>query len=535
MLGAGGISKIVPSEWTNASKVEFDSRTDRYLLKTIAARIAFEYRLNRMKENPLAFVEFRKTRGKTLPQIAKIVDVETSDLKKYNSWLQTTTIPDDYSVAILVLVTNMDEVQSKIGRQPDAVAGKGGKTRREEIRHEDYPVLERVTTQVNNEEDPVFYTINGKKGILAKPGDDVASLAKGGKLKIKDFLLFNDMSNRDAVEEGQVYYLQRKLRKGPIEKHQVKSGETMWSVSQIFGIKLKNLLKLNRMRGPLPIQEGQIVYLQKKRPKNDPIEGSKSIKEQEPERKVPVMENYEEETVAKNSKLKKIPSPEEAMTNTGETVVIERTSKRPPQTKKEPVKETASAVTVSGNEEGDEDDIIVISEDEDNTGYASTTAPVKPTPTNPNVTIKSSSNTPETKKTTPAATVTNSASAAPKSGIHTVDVGQTLYSIARQYKVTVRDLAAWNGFGTDERVKVGQEIIVSSKGRVASANPSNDVANSPAKAEKTGGVATHQVAKGETLFSIAKRYSVAMKQIQEWNNMNDQNVKIGQKLIIRKI
>jgi membrane-bound lytic murein transglycosylase D len=535
MLGAGGVSKIVPSEWSNASKVEFDGRTDRYLLKTIAARIAFEYRLNRMKENPLAFVEYRKTRGKTLSEIAKIVDVETNDLKKYNSWLQTNMIPDDYSVSVLVLVTNLDLVQSKIGRQPDVVASKGSKTKKEEIKHGEYPVLERVTMQVNNEDDPVFYNINERKGILAKSGDDVASLAKGGKLKIKDFLLFNDMSNRDAIEEGQVYYLQRKGRKGPIEKHQVKSGETMWSVSQAFGIKLKNLLKLNRLRTSQPIQEGQIVYLQKRRPKDEPIESIKSIKEQEPERKVPVMENYEEETVAKNNKPKKTPSPEEAMTNPnpGETVVIERTSKRP-QAKRESAKETTtSTVTTPVIEEGGEDDIVVISEDEDNTGYTSTTTtPVKPAPTNPNVTIKNSSATTEAKKATPTSTTTASA---PKTSVHTVDVGQTLYSIARQYKVTVSDLAAWNGFGTDERVKVGQEIIVSSKGKAASAIASNDVTNTPTKAEKAGGVATHQVVKGETLFSISKRYSVAMKQIQEWNNMNDKNVKIGQKLIIRKI
>lgn len=535
MLGAGGISKIVPSEWNNASNVEFDGRTDRYLLKTIAARIAFEYRVNRMKENAFAFVEYRKGRGKTLSQIASMVDVDATDLKKNNSWLQANTIPDDYSVAVLVPVTRLDEVQSKIGRQPDVVASKGSKPKKEEIKHREYPVLERVTMQVNNEEDPVFYTINEMKGILAKPGDDIASLAKAGKLKIKDFLLFNDMSDRDAVEEGQVYYLQRKLRKGPIEKHQVQSGETMWSLSQMFGIKLKNLLKFNRMRTSIPIQEGQIVYLQKKRPKTDPIESNKGIKEQEPQQKVPVMETYEEETVAKNNKPKKTPSPEEVMTNPGETVVIERTSKRPTPTKKEPATETVSTVATTAKEESEDDDIIVINEDEDKTDYTTSTTPVKPAPTNPNVTIKNSPTTTEVKKTMPATTATTTTSAAPKSGMHTVDVGQTLYSIARQYKVSVKDLAAWNGFSTDERVKVGQELIVSNKAKASSASASNEVATTSSKVEKTGASATHQVAKGETLFSISKRYSVAMKQIQEWNNMNDQNVKIGQKLIIRKI
>lgn len=528
MLGAGGISKIVPSEWTNASSVEFDGRTDRYLLKTIAARIAFEYRINRMKQNPYAFVEYRKGRGKTLSQIASMVDADATELKKHNSWLQTNTIPDDYSVAILVPVTSLDEVQSKIGLQPDVVAAKGSKAKKEEIKHRDYPVLERVTMQVNNEEDPVFYTINEMKGILAKPGDDVASLARGGKLKIKDFLLFNDMTDRDAIEEGKVYYLQRKLRKGPVDKHQVQSGETMWSLSQMFGIKLRNLLKMNRMRAPQPIYEGQIVYLQKKRPKSDPIELRKGEKEQEPEQKVPVMEKYDDQVVAKNDKPRKTPSPEEVMTTPGETVVIERPAKKQPQAKKEtPAPVSTSAV--SKDEEGDEDEIVVIAEDEDKTGFSTATTPAKPTRVNPNVEIKNSPVPTEPKRTAPP--VSTASSAAPKSGLHTVDVGQTLYSIARQYKVSVRDLAAWNGFSTDERLKVGQEVIVSNKTRAVASNDNGGATRS----EKGGVAATHQVKKGETLFSISKRYSVAMKQIQEWNNMSDKNVKIGQKLIIRKI
>ena len=44
-LGASGISKIVPSQWTYAKEVDFNAQTDRYLLKTIAHRIAFEFKI----------------------------------------------------------------------------------------------------------------------------------------------------------------------------------------------------------------------------------------------------------------------------------------------------------------------------------------------------------------------------------------------------------------------------------------------------------------------------------------------------------
>ena len=498
MLGAGGISKIVPAEWTNATEIELSGNTDRYLLKTIASRIAFEHRVNRMKEPSLSFIEYRNTKGKTLSQIANMVNVDATELKKYNSWLQTNTIPSDYSVSILVPVERLDEVQSKVGRQTEIAVAKNDKSVAPVNR--DYPVLERITKETNNEDDPIFYFINEKKGILAKPGDDVASLARSSKIKIADFLRSNDMSDKDYVEEGKVYYLQRKARKGPVPKHAVVPGQSMWDISQIYAIRLKNLLKLNRLHVAMPLQEGQVVYLQKKRPKNEPLESSfdKPAVPSQPTEKVPMVEAYEEKVVAKETKKKtKTPTPEEVMTTPTETAVIGG---------------TATAEKPKKVETEEEDDIVVIAEEDEPVKTPVTSTRTTPPP----VTIKPSVETPK------KAPINNNAS-----GIHTVDIGQTLYSIARQYNVSVKDLAAWNSIATDERVKVGQELVVRGKMKAETAPKSSTASAS--------GASTHQVQKGETLFSISKRYSVAMKQIQTWNNMNDQNVKIGQKLIIRKI
>ena len=44
---------------------------------------------------------------------------------------------------------------------------------------------------------------------------------------------------------------------------------------------------------------------------------------------------------------------------------------------------------------------------------------------------------------------------------------------------------------------------------------------------------THQVVKGDTLYSLAKRYDVSVQMIQKLNNMNNNDLKIGQVLIIK--
>ena len=57
-----------------------------------------------------------------------------------------------------------------------------------------------------------------------------------------------------------------------------------------------------------------------------------------------------------------------------------------------------------------------------------------------------------------------SASAASPAAQHTVVVGETLYSIARRYQVTVANLQAWNG-KLDGNVKIGEVLRVQASAR----------------------------------------------------------------------
>ncbi len=504
-LGATGISKIVPSQWSYANEVDFDAQTDRYLLKAIAHRIAFEYRINRLKESRFSFVEYKKTKGKTLSDIATMANADINELKKYNSWLLTNTIPTDkdYSVAILVPAENLEEVQSKLNRQNELATSDAA-----------FPILKRVTVVTASEEEPIFYEINGKKGILAKAGDDVASLAKSGKMKIGDFLRYNDMTDKELVEEGKIYYLKKKDRKGPVPHHVVLTGQTMWQISQMYGIRMKNLLRLNRMNTVQRIQKGRVVYLQKKRPKDQPIEYLNG-KDSEELEKVPMKEQYdgtEEKVLVKDARQPETtekPSKPTQKPTIPESVIVEESSKKPSRPSRE------------------EDDIIVISDRDEVTPTETKKAPVNPTPpaSVKNTPVNPTPTTVKTApvKTTPAPTTTSSSST------HTVDVGQTLYSVARQYNVSVRDLAEWNNITTSERVKVGQTLVVKQpKGNTPA----------PVVEQKTtkpvASTTSHVVQKGETLYSISKRYGVTTKQIQDWNDMSDQNVKLGQKLTIKK-
>ena len=64
--------------------------------------------------------------------------------------------------------------------------------------------------------------------------------------------------------EGEKVYLQPKKKKGHKAYHIVLEGETMYSISQLYGIKLKYLYKKNRMNVGSEAYIGQKLSLQKK-------------------------------------------------------------------------------------------------------------------------------------------------------------------------------------------------------------------------------------------------------------------------------
>jgi len=71
---------------------------------------------------------------------------------------------------------------------------------------------------------------------------------------------------------GQVYYIQQKLGKASVPFHVVREGETLWDISQMYGVRLSNLLDFNRFDSVQRLQRGRVIWLQATRPKNKPIE-----------------------------------------------------------------------------------------------------------------------------------------------------------------------------------------------------------------------------------------------------------------------
>ncbi len=106
---------------------------------------------------------------------------------------------------------------------------------------------------------------------------------------------------------------------------------------------------------------------------------------------------------------------------------------------------------------------------------------------------------------------------------HAVAQGETLYSIARQYNVTVDELKKWNNL-TDNEISLGQTLNIGKSAPV--------IETPPKLIEQQSVSSTHTVAAKETLYSLARQYNVTVQQLKEWNNLTSDELKLGASLYV---
>jgi len=107
------------------------------------------------------------------------------------------------------------------------------------------------------------YTNNGAEFILASKGESYESIA--GQLGISAARLrrYNDQKAGSQPAEGSMVYIRSKARRSSDSQvvHVAKQGDTLWSISQLYGIRLKNLSRMNRGSHASPLPPGDQIRL----------------------------------------------------------------------------------------------------------------------------------------------------------------------------------------------------------------------------------------------------------------------------------
>lgn len=108
------------------------------------------------------------------------------------------------------------------------------------------------------------YIANDLLYIVVRAGDSWKSISKEFDISQKKLRKYNDLYKGYALQVGDILYLEKKNKKADKEHivHVLRAGESMYSVSQKYGIRLKNLYKMNEMDADDPAPEvGTILRL----------------------------------------------------------------------------------------------------------------------------------------------------------------------------------------------------------------------------------------------------------------------------------
>lgn len=269
---------------------------------------------------------------------------------------------------------------------------------------------------------PAFGYNNDVRFVLSANNETVSTISRRTDVSLGQLIKYNEQLNdgEQRLAEGTMVYLQPKRNafRGRAESHLVKEGETMFDISQTYGIKLAKLLQRNRMEKGMEPAVGQNIKLRGGKVKQRPALRGEAT----PDKPVNGVRIEMEEA----------PAPPPAAPTPPPTVQPERESGIRPVTPA-PTPTTPANTQPADNKPAD----------------TPPPAPVKPEERRPSTPVVQPA--PSTPVTTPPPAT------APV--YHTVEKGDTLWNISQRYQTTVAAIRQLNNM-TNDSIQLGQRLRV---------------------------------------------------------------------------
>ncbi len=108
-----------------------------------------------------------------------------------------------------------------------------------------------------------IYLNNNVKYVIAKKNDTFDKITKKLEKLFWELPKYNELDKDTKLKQGQIIYIQPKRRKGEKKYHIVKNGESLYTISQIYAVKTKNLRKYNNITENHKIRKGDKIWLRK--------------------------------------------------------------------------------------------------------------------------------------------------------------------------------------------------------------------------------------------------------------------------------
>jgi len=110
-----------------------------------------------------------------------------------------------------------------------------------------------------------IFETNNVHYVSAKTDDTYEIISNDTRLKLKRLLKYNDINAGHSLKGGDMVFIQAKKSQASKEHkmHIVQAGDSMHSISQIYGMKMKSLYKFNKLKDDYIPKQGDILKVRR--------------------------------------------------------------------------------------------------------------------------------------------------------------------------------------------------------------------------------------------------------------------------------
>tara|TARA_B100001559_G_scaffold267289_1_gene234018 strand:- start:422 stop:1111 length:690 start_codon:yes stop_codon:yes gene_type:complete len=214
--------------------MNIDENTHWYIIKFIAHKIAFEGFINASEYNNNYSV-FENNSFNSIKKLSDNLSINSDDIYKWNTWIKSDKIPSD-RVYAFVIPEKKENVFTKV---TSSIGEKVNSFIKSKLSS---PVDEKVLKVLSQK---IIY-LNGLPALVADSVDNIDNVISLYKISKKDFLVYNDIKNDHKMVFGVPYYLSKKRKRGRVQLYLRREEESLWEVSQLFGVQLNSIKKFNK-------------------------------------------------------------------------------------------------------------------------------------------------------------------------------------------------------------------------------------------------------------------------------------------------
>jgi len=118
---------------------------------------------------------------------------------------------------------------------------------------------------------------------------------------------------------------------------------------------------------------------------------------------------------------------------------------------------------------------------------------------------------------------------------HTVKRGDTVISVSRKYGISAKELREANALSAKtNKLTAKQELMIPARSATALPTATSSRPNTSTRATGSSAPKTYRVRQGDTLFSIARQFSISVDELKRLNGLANDRIKIGDQLTVRR-